>query len=467
VTLLKNVIGIRLEDKNKWESRTPIIPNHVKEIIDTESLEFIVQTSAIRAFSDEIYQEAGAQITPDLKDANVIFAIKEIPEKLLEEEKVYIFFSHTIKGQKYNMPMLKRILDLNATLNTIKGQKYNMPMLKRILDLNATLIDYERIVDEKGFRKIFFGNYAGLAGMNQALWAFGQRVKNQHGIETPFLKLKHTYEYNGLERMNDAISEVGKEIEEQGLHPELVPLIVGFAGYGNVSQGAQLVLDLLPVIELNPKELRDFFVNRTDEFSSKNVYKVVFKEEHMVTSKTGDPFDLQDYYEHGSSKYKGVFEEYIEYLSILMNGIYWSEKYPRLLSNQHAEDMFQSKIPVRLEVIGDISCDIEGGIEPTLMATKPDNPVFIYNPFTKKGTIGLSGDGLAIMAVDNLPCELPRESSSNFSETLKPFIPIIAQADYTKPFAELDLPPIVKNAVITHQGQLTPNYEYLEEFLEK
>jgi alpha-aminoadipic semialdehyde synthase len=342
-----------------------------------------------------------------------------------------------------------------------------MPLLKRMLDLKTTLIDYETIVDEKGFRLIYFGNYAGLAGMNQALWAYGQRVKEQEGIETPFLKLKHTYEYSDLNEMKNAISEVGEDLKKNGLSQELVPIIVGFAGYGNVSRGAQSILDLLPVIEIDPTELRDFFVNRSDEFSSKDVYKVVFKEEHMVKSKTGDKFDLQDYYKYGLEKYEGIFEQYIEYLSILMNGIYWSEKYPRLLSKEHAKDMFQSKIMIRLQIIGDISCDIEGGIEPTLMATEPDNPAFVYNPFSNKAQLGLSGEGLAIMAVDNLPCELPKESSTNFSTTLKPYISIIAKPDYRKTFEELDLPPVIKNAVIAHQGLLTPNYKYLNEFLEK
>jgi len=437
-----NIIGIRLEDKNKWEKRSPIVPNHVKDLIMKDSLNFIIQKSPIRAFKDSEYEVVGATVSSDLSDAKVIFAIKEIPVELLEKEKVYIFFSHTVKGQKYNMPLLRKMLDLKTTL-----------------------IDYEKIVDEKGFRLIYFGNYAGLAGMNQSLWAFGHRVKDQLGIDTPFLNLKHTYEYHGLEDMKLAISEVGQHLEKIGLHPELVPLVVGFAGYGNVSRGAQSILDLLPVIEIDPKELRDFFVHKSDEFSSHHVYKVVFKEEDMVKPKTGDKFDLQDYYEHGSSKYDGVFEEYIQYLSILMNGIYWSEKYPRLLTKEHAKNMFQSKILVRLQVIGDISCDIEGGIEPTLMATEPDHPVFIYDPFAEEGKLGLSGDGIAIMAVDNLPCELPKESSNNFSTTLKPYIPIIAKPDYTKPFEELDLPPVIKNAVIAHQGQLTPNYRYLDEYL--
>ncbi len=444
VQIMGNVVGIRLEDKNKWEKRTPLVPDHVRELISTESLDFVVQSSPIRAFDDSEYKSAGATVSSGLGNANIIFAIKEIPVNLLESNKVYIFFSHTVKGQKYNMPLLKRMLELNTTL-----------------------IDYEKIVDDRGFRLIYFGNYAGLAGMNQALWAYGERVKELEGLKTPFLDLKHTYEYTDLDKMKEAISEIGREITEKGLPSELVPMIVGFAGYGNVSRGAQSILDLLPVVEIDPTELRDLFVNKPDEFSSKHVYKVVFKEEHMVKSKTGKDFDLQDYYQHGSEKYIGIFEEYIEYLSILMNGIYWSEKYPRLLTKEHAKNMFQSKIMVRLHVIGDISCDIEGGIEPTLMATEPDNPAFVYNPFSEKGVLGLSGEGLAIMAVDNLPCELPKESSRNFSTTLKPYIPIITKADYTKSFDELGLPSVIKNAVIAHQGQLTPNYEYLNKFLEQ
>ena len=102
----------------------------------------------------------------------------------------------------------------------------------------------------------------------------------------------------------------------------------------------------------------------------------------------------------------------------------------------------------------------------TLISTKPDNPAFVYNPFNKKATVGFEGDGLAIMAVDNLPCELPQESSSYFSNNLKSLVPIIAQADYSKPFEELNLPPVIKNAVITHRGQLTLNFKYLKKFLE-
>jgi alpha-aminoadipic semialdehyde synthase len=184
----------------------------------------------------------------------------------------------------------------------------------------------------------------------------------------------------------------------------------------------------------------------------------------MVAPIEGE-FKLQHYYDHGKSKYRGIFEEYFPYLSILINAIYWSDKYPRLISKEFVKTQFESNKDIRCQIIGDISCDIEGGIEATLKTTKPDNPVFIYDPFTDEATVGLEGKGMAIMAVDNLPCELPIESSISFSETLKPFVPLIAKADYRKSFDELDLPPVIKNAVIVHAGKLTKNYHYLEEHL--
>ena len=439
--IMKNKIGIRLEDKNIWEKRVPIVPSDMKDLINKESIDFIVQSSSIRAFKDDDYREIGVQVSPNIDKASVILAIKEIPLPVLKAQtspKTYIFFSHTIKGQKHNMPMLKQIMETKSTL-----------------------IDYEKVVNEKGFRLIFFGNWAGLAGMIEILWGFGERAKINKNVGNPFLNIKHTWEYDTLDSARKAVSEVGKEITEKGLPEELVPLVVGFAGYGNVSTGAQSMLDFLPVKEIDPTELKEFYNNK--DFSSKCIYKVVFKEEHMVEPIDGE-FGLQDYYDHGLSKYQGVFPRYFPFLSILINAIYWSDKYPRLITKKFLKSQFESAEDVRCQIIGDISCDIEGGIEATLRTTKPDNPVFIYNPFTDEATIGLEGKGIAIMAVDNLPCELPMESSTSFSETLKPFVPMIAAADYSKSFNELDLPPTIKNAVIVHQGEITPNYKYIEKF---
>jgi saccharopine dehydrogenase (NAD+, L-lysine-forming) len=165
--------GIRLEDKNEWERRTPLIPAHVKELREKHGLEVYVQSSPIRAFGHQEYEQAGARIVEDLTACPLILAIKEIPPQLFEKDKTYVFFSHTIKGQAFNMPMLQRLLDLGCQL-----------------------IDYEKIVDERGRRQVFFGNYAGLAGMIDTLWALGQRLAWEK-IDTPFSHLRPARERPG------------------------------------------------------------------------------------------------------------------------------------------------------------------------------------------------------------------------------------------------------------------------------
>ena len=430
-----NVIGIRKEDKNIWEKRTPLVPKHVGELIKEHNIQFIIQSSDLRAFSDNEYQKEGAIIQKDLDKADVIFAVKEIPPNLISQ-KIYIFFSHVIKGQKYNMPMLKKIIDEKATL-----------------------IDYEKIVDSAGRRLIFFGNWAGLSGMNEILWAYGQRMLKIEGIKTPFLNLKHTFEYEDIQEEKRYFKKLSNEIQRDGLE---FPLICGFAGYGNVSKGAQAIYDILPVIEIDPNDLKSF--SEKGEFSKKHVYKVVFKEEHLVEPNDPDmKFDLQDYYKYGLEKYHSKFYEYLPYLTIIVNAIFWSNKYPRLIKKEEFKPLV--KEGNRLKLIGDISIDIEGAIEGSLRSTKPDNPVITYDPFTDTATNGFKKNGMPIVAIDNLPCELPRESSSSFSSTLIKYVKDIAKADFSVKFNDLDLPSEIKNAIIVYQGNLTSNYTYLKEYL--
>ncbi|MBI4738176.1 hypothetical protein HY772_01200 [Candidatus Woesearchaeota archaeon] len=147
-----------------------------------------------------------------------------------------------------------------------------------------------------------------------------------------------------------------------------------------------------------------------------------------------------------------------------MNCIYWDVRYPRFVTKDCLRQAF-GQGRTRLRVIGDISCDIEGSMECTVKATEPDNPVFVYNPLTDIATDGCEGDGVVVMAVDNLPCEFPRESSESFSNALRTFIPDIVNADFSKDFEHCQLPPQIKNAVIVYHGELTPNYRYLEKYL--
>ena len=434
------LIGIRHEDKSEWERRVPVTPQDASELQREHGIQVMVQSSPTRSFTDDEFAQAGIATPDDLSSCPMIFGIKEIPKEQFEPDKAYILFAHVIKGQPYNMPMLRRLLELGCTL-----------------------IDYERVVDEKNRRLIFFGWHAGVAGMIDTLWALGQRL-SWEGIANPFAILRQTREYSDLEEAKAALVLVRTRIETEGLPEELAPLTVGIAGYGNVSRGSQEILDLLPTIDVEPKELGA--IATSTDFSRHHIYKTVFKEWHMVEpASAGQDFDLQDYYDH-PEKYKGVFEQYVPHLDVLVNAIYWTERYPRLVTKAYLQDLFGGTATPRLRVIGDISCDVEGAIECTVKSTEPGNPVYVYNPVTGETIDGHEGMGVAMMAVDILPAELPREASTDFSRVLKPFIPAMARCDLSAPFEDCDLPPEIKRAVIAYQGKLTPDYRYIQEYLD-
>jgi alanine dehydrogenase len=431
-------IGIRYEDKYVMERRVPLVPAHVKKLISDEGLEFCVETSAKRVFSDEEFEAAGANVTDDLTSCPVIIGVKEIPIERLEADKTYIYFSHVIKGQPHNMAMLKKLIELNCNL-----------------------IDYECVVDEMGRRLIFFGRYAGLAGMINTLWSLGQRLE-ESGVVTPFLDIAQTRNYHSLAEARKVVSKVGQKIIEKGLPPAMKPLIIGITGYGNVAQGANEILSLLPVKEILPDEI--FSLARHPYLPDNIIYKVVFKEEHLFTPRNKEhKFDLQEYYHH-PDRYCSQFEKYLPYLDVMVNCIYWDPRYPRLLTKDFTEKLFQEGKP-KLTVVGDITCDPDGSVEITHRGTEIENPVFVYNPFTRQPTDGFKGEGLLVMAVDILPSELPRDASEFFSEVLHRYIAPIAKADFDQPFTKLKLPGPVRRAMILHKGEFTPGFEYMREYI--
>ncbi|NOU48658.1 MAG: hypothetical protein HOO86_16580 [Bacteroidales bacterium] len=433
---MNNIVGIRFEDKYEMERRVPIVPHHVKKLVE-KGLAFHVQTSAKRAFTDDSFEDAGAKIVSSLENASVIFGVKEMPETFFEENKTYVFFSHVVKGQPYNMPMLRAMMDKKCQL-----------------------IDYEKIENEENKRLIFFGRYAGLAGMINSLWSLGQRYKLQ-GIDTPFAHIRQAYTYPSLKQAYEAVSKAGYEIAQHGLPDAISPIVIGFTGYGNVSKGAQEIAHLLPSIEISPKQLLELDFNQV---SKKLIYKVVFKESDL--SRPIDRtavFDLHHYYGHPEC-YENQFEKYIPNLSVLVNCIYWNNQYPRMITKDFLEKLYANGEP-KLKVIGDISCDPDGSIECTHKGTEIENPVFVYNPVTRVPTYGFEGEGILVMAVDILPSELPLESSIGFSEALYPYVEKIVGADYDKPFDKLELPTAIKKALILHKGKFTPNYEYMSSFI--
>ena len=434
---MSNIIAVRRETKSLWERRAAVTPELARRLVSESGLEVLVQPSARRVFNDSEYVRAGARLTGNISEAGIVVGVKEIPLEAFQPDTTYLFFSHVIKGQPYNMPMLARIIERGCTL-----------------------IDYETVCDENGRRLIFFGRYAGLAGMIDTLWALGQRLRRE-GVVTPLAQIEQALSYPSLDDAKRAIRQAGEKIASRGLPKGVPPLVIGIAGYGNVAVGAREILSELPTREVAPDELESLF----DEPSPHCLYQSTFREEHIVEpAAAGAAFELQDYYDNPEN-YRPVFERYLPYLTALVNCIYWDARYPRLVTTDGLRALFGGPQPPRLKVIGDLSCDIEGAIQCTVKSTEPADPVYVYDPVDGSTTSGVEGRGPVVLAVEILPAELPREASEEFSKALAHFLPVLAAADFSVPFEALDLPPELKRAVIVHRGRLTPDYTYLDEYL--
>ncbi|MCG3254187.1 MAG: hypothetical protein KAX09_10065 [Candidatus Heimdallarchaeota archaeon] len=439
---MSHKIGIRRETK-PGERRTPLTPIAVKQLKEEHDVQTILQPFDKRAFSDEEYKEAGALINEDLSECSVVFGIKEMDLDIFLPDKAFMCFHHVIKGQESNMPMLKHIMKTGSTM-----------------------FDYEKVTDDKNRRLIFFGRHAGYAGMIDTLHGFGLRLKEMEGLDSPFLKIKQSCDYFDLKEAKEEITKVAEIIKKDGLPDKLFPLVFGFLGYGNVSQGAQMILDLLPVKEIAPEELAELVACPDVDECKTTIYKVVFKEEHMVKPKDAKAkFVLQDYYDN-PEKYEGCFaEEYLEYITVIVNGAYWSDKYPKTITKEDIKELFCDDKEPRLRFIGDISCDVEGGVEATVRISYIERPFFCYDPEEDTATDGVKGSGPAILAIDHLPTEIPRDASEYFSNTLLPFVPNMAKAKYDGTLDEAGLAEEIKRSVILWKGKFTPDFEYIDEYL--
>jgi alpha-aminoadipic semialdehyde synthase len=431
-------IGVRRETKSPWERRSPVTPDLARNLVASSEIDVLIQPSARRVFPDKEYTRAGATVTTSLDDANIVLGVKEIPVDLLRRDTTYLFFSHVIKGQPYNMPMLRRLMELGCTL-----------------------IDYEKIADAKGRRVVFFGRFAGLAGMIDSLWALGQRLTGE-GIETPLDGLLPAHEYDDLESAKTAIRAAGEKIASDGLPDGLPPLVIGIAGYGNVARGAREILAELPTRDVAPENLGKL----SSGSSAACLFQTTFKEEHIVAPRaSSDDFELQDYYRN-PQKYHSVFASFLPQLTVLMNCNYWDERYPRLVDLDELRELYRGETP-RLRVIGDLGCDVGGAVQCTLKCTDPGDPVYVYDTVTGEAVAGFTGNGPAVLAVDILPSELPLEASEEFAKSLAPFLPTLARADFDQPLGELEIPDEIVRAIIVHRGVLTPDFDYLKGHLQE
>jgi len=431
-------VGIRREDKNEWERRAPLTPHHVSQLARSHGLALRVQPSSLRTFPDSDYRGAGAAIDEELSACGVILGIKEVPPNTLLANKTYLFFSHTTKGQRHNMPLLRRLMQLGCTL-----------------------IDFERIADHRGKRLIFFGRHAGYAGMLDALWALGRRLAAE-GYATALEEMRLAHQYTSLDEATRHVSRVGRTLRQTGLPSGLAPLVCGFTGSGNVFHGAFEIFGKLPSVDVHPDELERLF---EDPRRPPNLlYRVHFGRGQRFVRVGGGPVRLAELMRE-PDRFRGGLGRWLPYLTLLVHGAFWEPPQPSLVSLAELRDLWSGGQP-RLRVIADISMDIRGGIEATVKAMTPGEPVFVYDVERDEAVDGIEGRGPVILAVDNLPGQLSVEASEHFGASLVRYVPALARCPWDRPLAELPLPAELVRAVVVHRGALTPNYSYLEPFLD-
>ncbi|XP_065349918.1 alpha-aminoadipic semialdehyde synthase, mitochondrial [Cloeon dipterum] len=442
------VMAIRREDQSVWERRAPLSPSNVKQLTRA-GVKVIVQPSNRRAYPMQAYASAGAVIQEDISEASVVFGVKQVPVDALLPNRTYCFFSHTIKAQEANMPLLDACLEKNIRL-----------------------IDYEKLMDDRGQRVVAFGKYAGVAGMVNILHGLGLRLLAL-GHHTPFMHVGPAHNYRSSFMARQAIRDAGYEIS-LGMMPRSVgPLTFIFTGSGNVSQGAQEVFQELPFEYVTPTNLRKV----AEHGATNKIYGCeVSRHDHLERKEGGGGFDAKEYDQY-PERYISTFSKTIApYASVIVNGIYWAVGSPKLLTLPDAKHLLRPAhtpwlpisvgapaLPHRMLAICDISADPGGSIEFMNECTTIDTPFCLYDADRNKETQSFKGPGVLVCSIDNMPTQLPRESTDFFGDLLLPYAMDILKSDATAPLETHNLSNTVHNAIIASNGALTPNFKYIQD----
>ena len=396
--------GIIKERKNPPDRRVVFSPEKLKEFKNQFSAASIkVESSPIRVFSDEAYRKAGFEITENMSDCDVLLGVKEVPIDALIPNKKYFFFSHTIKKQPYNRELLKAILDKNIEL-----------------------FDHETIVKENGMRLIGFGRYAGIVGAYNGFRAIG--IKNK------------TFSLPKAETL-DSQKELIAELGNIKLPNEFKILLTG---NGKVAYGAKEMLDAIDIKEVSVNE----YLNKTFK---EPVYCLADVLDYNKR-KDGQILDNFDFYDHPEN-YESDFMRFAEVTNFFIAGHFYGNGAPYLFTR---EDAKSEKFNIKF--VADISCDVDGPVASTLRASTIADPIYGYLPQTEKEVDFTDDNAIVVMAVDNLPCELPKDASEGFGEMfLKNVIPA---------FFNDDKDGVLARAKMTENGKLTERFSYLQGFVD-
>ena len=399
-------IGILRENKTPPDKRVPLTPEQCVEVQQQfPNVKILVQPSAIRCFADNEYTELGITLNGDLSDCDILMGEKEERIEDLIEGKKYLIFAHVIKKQPYNRELLQTILKKNIQL-----------------------IDYEVLTNREGFRIIGFGRFAGLVGAYSGLRAFGTR--NQ------LFDLKPAHECENLAEMMINMDTIN-----------LPPLKIAVTGDGRVANGVLEILNYLKIARLTPEQYL------TTEKPNLPVYTQLLPENY-VRRKNGYEFDLFHFFLN-PTEYENAFLPFTETTDLLMAAAYWDPKAPVLFTT----DNMRSK-SFRISVISDITSDIEGSVPSTKRSSTIEEPYYDYNPVTEELEPAFSSkENITVQAVDNLPCELPKDASLDFGRNLidKVFPSLLGE----------DTDGIVERASITKNGKLTHKFSYLQDFVDE
>jgi saccharopine dehydrogenase (NAD+, L-lysine-forming) len=396
-------IGILREGKVPPDRRVPLTPKQCAMVGNTFSgVQLFVQPSPIRAFEDKEYLDAGIKLKEDLSDCDILIGVKEVNLNDLISNKKFMFFSHTIKKQKYNRDLLRSILD------------------KKI-----QLIDYELLKNTEGKRVIGFGRFAGIVGAYNALYAYG--------LKTKLFELKRAKDCADRKEME-------AELEKVQFAPKDKIVLTGF---GKVGYGAREIMDLLPIMEVSPEEF----------------LKQVFNEPvftHLETAdyyqrKTDKSFEKGDFYQNPDA-YDATLYKYVEKAEVYISCHFWNNAAPKLLTNQ------QLKNCTTLKVVADISCDIADPIVCTVRPSTIEEPLYGYNVEQHSEADWKNEANIVVMAVDNLPTELPKEASEDFgNQLIKNILPHLLTDDREGV--------IGNGSETTLEGKLNERYNFLMDYV--
>jgi alanine dehydrogenase len=395
--------GIIKERKNPPDRRVVFTPEELVRLkTEHPEAQIKVESSDIRVFSDEEYSNLGLEIATDMTDCDVLFGVKEVPIDALIPNKKYFFFSHTIKFQPYNRKLLQAILEKNIEL-----------------------YDHETIVDEKNRRLIGFGRYAGIVGAYNGFRAFGIKYDLFNLVKAETLKSK-------------------EELIERLRRPMLPNIKIVLTGHGKVGMGAKEILDGMKIKEVS-----------VDDFLNKVYTQPVYIQIDVLDYNKridGQVLDNQDFYKN-PQEYVSDFERFSQVADIYMAGHFHGNGAPDILT----KEMLNSS-KNKIQVVADISCDVDGPIACTIKASTIAEPFFGYLPSEHKEVSYSHPGSIMVMSVDNLPCELPKDASEGFGEM---FMEHVIPA-----FFNDDKDGILQRAKMTENGKLTERFQYLQDYVD-